>query len=94
MIVSGSSSFRLANGILSVPVDGEAVLLNVDSGKYYGVTGAFRHLLEELRNGLTRDEMIARTCDRYDVQADEAASDLDEILAQLIEAGIVECTTL
>ena len=87
---SGAQSYRLASGILSVPAEGEAVILSIDTGKYFGLSGAFQHLLEPLREGLTRDEMIAMTCARYDVPADEAAADLDRVLAELVEAKIVE----
>lgn len=92
MLDSGAPSYRLAGGILFVPVDGEAVLLSIDSGKYFGVSGAFQHLLEGLREGLTRDDMIAQTCARYDVQADAAAADLDRMLAELTKAKIIERT--
>jgi hypothetical protein len=80
----------MADGVLSVPVDDEAILLTIGSGKYYGVRGAMRHLLEELRDGIAFDDMVARTCARYDVEADEAARDLEQMLPRLIAAGILE----
>jgi hypothetical protein len=92
MIEAEEQSYRLAEGVLSVELEEENILLSVGSGKYFGVRGAMRHLLEGLRDGLSFGEMVARTRDRYDVGREEAARDLRAILARLVGAGIVEQT--
>lgn len=90
MSESSAASYRLADGVLSVPVEDEAILLTLGSGKYFGVRGAMRHLLEDLREGIDFQAMVERTCDRYGVEREEAARDLEQILPRLIAAGIVE----
>jgi hypothetical protein len=85
-----ASSYRLAEGVLSVPVEDEAILLSIGSGKYYGIKGAMRHLIEALRGGLPFEEMVARTCRRYDVGEEEAARDLERMLPRLLDAGIIQ----
>jgi hypothetical protein len=90
MSESNSRSYRLAEGVLSVPVEEEAILLSIGTGKYYGVKGAMRHLLEDLREGIRFDEMVERTCARYDVVPAEASRDLEQILPRLIAARIIE----
>lgn len=82
--------YRLNDGILSVPVEDESILLAMGSEKFFGVRGAMRHLLEGLREGLTLEAMIGETCDRYRVTAEEARQDLEAVLAKLIAAGIVQ----
>jgi hypothetical protein len=84
-------SYRLPERVLSVPIDDEAILLTVDSGKYFGIKGAMRHLLEDLRQGLTFGEMVALTCRRYGVDAALARQDLAAILPKLVDAGILVC---
>lgn len=89
MSVSNVPSYRLAEGVLSVPVEDEAILLSIGTGKYYGVKGAARHLLEDLREGLAFDEMVARTCARFVVSPADAARDLEDMLPRLVDAGIL-----
>lgn len=93
MSESNAGSYRLAEGVLSIPMDDEAILLAVGSGKYFGVRGAMRHLLEELREGLAFEAMVASTCARYDVDPGEASRDLEQMLPRLVEAGILVPTS-
>ena len=90
MFQSDGRSYRLVGDVLSVAVENEAILLSVGAGEYYGIRGAMRHLLEELRDGLRFEEMVARLCSRYDVAPGEAARDLEQMLPRLIAARIIE----
>ena len=92
MIEADEQSYRLAEGVLSVELEEENILLSVGSGKYFGVRGAMRHLLEGLRDGLSFDQMVARTRERYDVSREDAARDLRDMLDKLVGAGIIERT--
>jgi hypothetical protein len=87
--ISGEGTYRLSEGVLSVPVEDESILLAMGSEKYFGVRGAMRHLLEGLRDGLTLEAMVADTCARYKVAPDVARQDLEAMLPKLIAAGIV-----
>jgi hypothetical protein len=82
--------YRLSEGVLSVPVEDESILLEMGSEKYFGVRGAMRHLLEGLRDGLSLEAMVADTCARYRVAPEVARQDLEAVLPKLIAAGIVE----
>ena len=87
---SGDEVYRLSEGVLSVPVEDESIVLAMGSEKYFGVRGAMRHLLEGLRDGLSLEAMIAETCARYRVAPEVARQDLETVLPKLIAAGIVE----
>jgi hypothetical protein len=88
--ISCEDIYRLSDGVLSVPVEDESILLAMGSEKYFGVRGAMRHLLEGLRDGLSLEAMIAETCVRYRVAPEVARKDLEAMLPKLIAAGIVE----
>lgn len=90
MSTSSEQVYRLKEGVLSVPVDGENILLEMGSEKYFGVRGAMRHLLEGLRDGLSLEAMVADTCARYRVAPEVARQDLEAMLPKLMAAGIVE----
>lgn len=86
----GEGIYRLKDGVLSVPIEDESMLMEMGSEKYFGVRGAMRHHLEGLRVGLSLDTMVADTCARYNVTPDVARRDLEAILPKLIAAGIIE----
>lgn len=86
----GEDFYRLSEGVLSVPADGESLLLAIESDKYFGVRGAMRHLLEPLRDGLTLNAMVADLCERYEVTSEAARRDLEAILPRLLAAGIIQ----
>jgi hypothetical protein len=88
--IGGGDIYRLSEGVLSVPVEDESILLAMGSEKYFGVRGAMRHLLEGLRDGLSLEAMVADTCRRYRVAPEVARQDLEAMLPKLIAAGIVE----
>ena len=90
MSIDFEEIYRLSEGVLSVPVEDESILLAMGSEKYFGVRGAMRHLLEGLRDGLSVKAMVAETCARYRVAPKVARQDLEAILPKLIAAGIVE----
>jgi hypothetical protein len=87
---SCEETYRLSEGVLSVPVEDESILLAMGSEKYFGVRGAMRHLLEGLRDGMSMEAMVADTCARYRVAPEVARQDLEAMLPKLIAAGIVE----
>jgi hypothetical protein len=90
VITNCDGIYRLSEGVLSVPVEDESILLAMGSEKYFGVRGAMRHLLEGLREGLSLEAMVADTCARYQVSLDVARQDIEAMLGKLIAAGIVE----
>lgn len=90
MSIDCEEIYRLSDGVLSVPVEDESILLAMESGKYFGVRGAMRHLLESLRDGLSLKAMVADTCARYRVAPEVARQDLEAILPRLMAAGIIE----
>lgn len=74
-------------------VDGEAVLLNLETGKYFGLNRAgarmFRALSERgsIRGACT--SLIAG----YDVSAEQLEADLVELVATLVDNGLLRIAT-
>jgi len=70
-------------------LDGEAVLLNLESERYFGLddvgTRVWRHLLEHRRLERVCEEMQKE----YDVDESRLRADVLQLVEDLIEAGIV-----
>ena len=81
---------RLAPDVLSVEAEGETVMLSYSEGKYFGVRGAIRQLLDELREGATFAELVAAMTAKFGISEGEARDDLNGILSRMQGAGVVE----
>jgi len=88
-MTSEAATYVMAEDAILVDMDEECVAFSMAAGRYFGVRGAMRRLVPELRAGCTRAAMIARLCDLYDVTPEAAGADIDRMLPQLIEARLV-----
>jgi hypothetical protein len=81
---------RVAPGVLSREVHGEAVLLHLDSGEYFGldeVATRMWQLLAEFGDVLRVESAI---CEEYDVDPEAAARDVTAFVGQLLEKRLLE----
>ena len=84
--------FRLAPDVLSVETDGETVMLSYAGGKYFGLRGAIRQHLDQLRQGATFAELATAMSAAFGVSSDHARDDLNQILSRMQAAGVLEAT--
>jgi hypothetical protein len=73
-------------------VDSEIVAVNMGDGRYTGLRGAATIIWEGLVEGATREELVRRVLDTYDVPAERAARDIDATLADLTERRLIRET--
>ena len=75
--------------VLVQELDGEAVLLNLESERYFGLddvgTRVWQHLLEHRRLERVCEEMQKE----FDVDESRLRSDILQLVEELIDAGIV-----
>ena len=91
MSISLSSRITACKNQVSAELDGEAVILSLDSGTYYGLneSGAviWQFLQEEPRRvHEIRDALLAE----YDVEADRCEQELLALLQSMADAGLIE----
>ena len=89
MIASLDLSVRVGKDVMFRELDGEAVLLNLESGKYYGLDPVGARIWSLLATPKTvarvRDSVLAE----YEVDAARCESDLLALLDALAAAGLV-----
>ena len=71
-------------------VDGETILLDLAASTYLGVNQSGSLLWPALVDGSTRQDLMRRLCEAYDVTEDEAAMDVDAFLRTCQERGFLE----
>lgn len=89
-MVSLTSTARVSDDVVFRELDGEAVLLNMQSGTYFGldVVGTrVWQLIEQYGALATVLEEVVR---EFDVDADVATRDLVQLVEQLAARGLVE----
>lgn len=70
-------------------IDGEAVILQVATTTYYSLNPTGTVLWELLRDGATRDEMVGRLLETFDVDRPTAERDVDALLEDLARENLV-----
>jgi hypothetical protein len=81
--------YTIPDDVLSAHLEGEAVLLNVETKHYYRLNDTAAHVFEGLERGLDRDALLADLRATFDVAPDVAAAELDRLLGELVERGLV-----
>lgn len=83
--------FRVPEGVVSEVLDGEAVLLHLETGKYFGLNASGTRMWALLsRHGETQATFDALQAEFPDVSPDQLRADLDEFVAALLARGLVE----
>jgi hypothetical protein len=78
--------------VVSKVIEGEAIVINLSNGIYYsmdGVAGLIWNLIAEVRS---LDEILGAIMARYDVTRSQAESDVNHLVAQLLEEKLIEAS--
>lgn len=88
--LSLTSSVRIPDGVLSRDLQGEAVILNLNTGVYFGldeVGTRIWHLLEEYQS---LQKVLDSMIEEYEVGHAQCAEDLLSFVTKTLEKGLVE----
>lgn len=89
MATSRDATYLVSDRVLSRALDGEAVLLDLASGNYFGLDEVGTLVWESLGEGGTVDAIVARMVGAYDVEAARAREDVMALLAELERRGLI-----
>lgn len=81
--------YHLSEQVLAVETNGEYVLMDYGSGKFFGIRGAAQVLVQPLQAGMTFNAMVDLVQSHYSVDAILAETDVRKILSRLLDAGLV-----
>ncbi len=71
-------------------VDDELVILDVPSGRYFGLNDVGAFVWDQLEHDCSLDDLLAAVIVEYDIDRQQASRDIDELINQLVEGGLVE----
>ena len=76
--------------LLTQTLGDEAVILNLNTEKYYTLNGVGVRMWQVLTGGVPVDEAINILCEEYDVDRDVLDQDLQKFVQYLRDLGLVE----
>lgn len=91
--ISLSSRCSVGQEQVSCDLAGEAVILNLKSGQYFGLNEVGARIWELLNQHYSPSAIRDALLDEYDVTPDQCEQDLLELLQQLMEQGLIHVET-
>lgn len=76
--------------VASRDLDGELVLLNYDSETYFGLDEVGTRIWEVLQAAATIEAGVAELLEEFDVTPEQLRGDVQRLLGELIDGGLVE----
>ena len=70
-------------------IDGEAIIINLANGVYYSMDKVGAFVWDLLQAGHTLENVIAAVAGHYDVSRDQAASNVQELVQELVQENLV-----
>ena len=73
-------------------IDGEAILINLTDGMYFSMDEVGTMIWELLERGHSLEQVANSVSEQYDVGPEQAASDVQRLVAELHDARLIEPT--
>lgn len=71
-------------------IDSEAVILDIDSGTYYGLNEVSNRIWQLLQAPTSQHQLLKTLLEEYEVTEEEAAKDLQCLLQDMSDRGLIE----
>ncbi len=84
------SKIKQCNSIYTSSIDNEAVMLNIELGKYFGMNSIATDIWNKLKNIITVETLINELSCEYAVSPTECQTDIMPFLEKLIDNGLIE----
>ncbi len=89
MALTSTARFAPTSQVLSRVLTGEAVLLDLGEGQYYGLDEIGTVIWVALEAGATVGELVRHVVDNYEVAEETARADVDALLTHLLERKLI-----
>lgn len=88
--VSLDAQVRVPEGVLFKDLAGETVLLNLNTGVYFGLDPIGTRIWQLLQAGRSLSQILATLLDEFDVEPARCEADLIRLITSLLEHGLLE----
>ena len=87
-----SETYRVnAKDIMHETIDGEVVIVNLDSGAYYAFDGSGEYIWDRLsQSGASREQLVQELAPRFQASEQEIDAGVQSFIAQLLDEQLIE----
>ena len=89
MSIPLSSNITISSEVLAQEVDGETVLLDLQSECYFGLDEVGTRIWQLLQEQGELQKVFDTMLEEYDVDAKQLENDLNELLEKLLDEGLI-----
>ena len=75
--------------VISETIDGETIIINLESGNYFSLNTSGGDLWQELARHAPRAVILQNFCRRYGLKTDQANADIEEFFARLLQENLI-----
>ena len=86
----GRTILRPSPDVQSTTMEGETVLLDLSTGRYYTLNRLGSVIWEHCTSHTTMNDIHAILCDRFDVVPERALDDLVTLVNHLVQEGLLQ----
>jgi len=83
-------TWRLARGVVTQILQDEMILLDTLGGQYFDLNPSGTLMLDRILKGDSEAHAVSAVVARYAVSGKRAAQDLDQLIQQLSNLGLIE----
>ena len=84
------SALRVAKNVYAAQLAGEAVILHLDTKRYYRLNATGAEVWKGIETGESREMLVERLVREFTVDRDVAAAEVDRLIERLREAHLIE----
>ncbi|HEY6785223.1 MAG TPA: PqqD family protein [Gemmatimonadales bacterium] len=84
------SALRVAKNVYAAQLAGEAVILHLDTKRYYRLNATGAEVWKGIERGENREMLVERLVREFTVERDVAAAEVDRLIERLGEARLIE----
>ncbi|MFW5944368.1 MAG: lasso peptide biosynthesis PqqD family chaperone [Bacteroidota bacterium] len=91
-MITEDSYIKRNKEVFASEIDEEVVMMNVDTGKYYGMDTVGSRIWELIAEEIQVKDVIGKLMEEYDVEEEQCKNDVLEFLNELYENKLVQVT--
>lgn len=80
---------KAADNLSETAIDDEIVVMNLENGNFYSLTGTGRAIWQLIDGSRTLDAIIAALAEEYSTSAAEIAAEVEAFVSDLTAAGLI-----
>jgi ornithine carbamoyltransferase len=89
-----SQKITFSQSVFAQEVDGEMVLLDMESENYFGLDEVGTAIWQAMQENESLQEVFEVLMEQYEVEAEVLQNDLSEFVEKLLESGLVKVEAL